>query len=126
ILLVRDHEEAAEVSNLYAPEHLSLQIADAEALLLRIERAGAVFVGPWAAEAFGDYVSGPSHVLPTDGAARSWAGVSVSSFMTSFVVQKFGREDAARLAGPAARLARLEGLEAHARAAEARAALRPV
>ncbi|MGH6876255.1 MAG: histidinol dehydrogenase [Rhizomicrobium sp.] len=125
IVLVRDVAEAVEVSNLYAPEHLSLQIADPEALLPRVERAGAVFVGPWAAGAFGDYVSGPSHVLPTDGAARIWAGVSVSSFMTSFVVQNIGRDDAARMAGPAAHLARIEGLEAHARAADARARLRP-
>lgn len=123
IVLVRNLEEAADVSNLYAPEHLSLQTADANSLLLRIERAGTVFVGPWSAETFGDYVSGPSHVLPTDGAARGWTGLSVASFMTSFVVQNVGRDGAARMAGPAARLARLEGLEAHARAADARASM---
>lgn len=124
-VMVRDAEEAAQVSNLYAPEHLSLQIADAEALVPRIDHAGTVFVGPWAAEVFGDYVSGPSHVLPTDGAARCWPGISVSSFVTSFVVQRVAREDALRMAPHAARLARAEGLEAHARAAEARTAAAP-
>ncbi len=118
---VRSLEEAVEAANLYAPEHLSLQVADAEALVSGIVSAGTVFVGAYAAETFGDYVSGPSHVLPTDGAARTWSGVTVQSFMTSFAVQQVTAEGAARLAGPAARLARLEGLEAHARAADRRA-----
>ena len=85
-----------------------------------IEAAGTVFVGRFAAETFGDYVCGPSHVLPTDGAARTWSGVSTASFMTSFVVQEIGRDAAQHLAPAAARLARLEGLEAHARAADIR------
>jgi len=124
-ILVRTVREATDLSNLYAPEHLSLQTADPESLLPHIDRAGTVFAGPWAAEAFGDYVAGPSHVLPTDGAARCWPGVSVGSFMTSFVVQRVEREGAALMAAPAARLARLEGLEAHARAADARAKISP-
>jgi histidinol dehydrogenase len=119
---VRSLDEAVEASNLYAPEHLSLQVADAETLAAGIVSAGTVFVGAYAAETFGDYVSGPSHVLPTDGAARTYSGVTVQSFMTSFAVQQVTREGAARLAGPAARLARLEGLEAHARAADRRGA----
>lgn len=119
---VRDLAEAAEVSNAYAPEHLSLQVRDANALAERIANAGAVFLGAYSAETLGDYVVGPSHVLPTDGAAKAFAGVSVASFMKSFVIQDVSATGLSSLAGPAARLARLEGLEAHARAADVRAA----
>ncbi len=117
---VRDTAEAVEVANLYAPEHLALQTADAAALVPRITAAGAVFVGPFAAETLGDYAAGPSHVLPTDGAARAFGGVATASFMTSMSVQSV-TADGARALGPvAAALARLEGLEAHARAADLR------
>jgi histidinol dehydrogenase len=119
-ILVRDASEAAEVANLYAPEHLSLQVADASVLVAAIDNAGAIFVGRFSAETFGDYICGPSHVLPTDGAARTWSGVSVLSFMKSFTVQTMDEVGARALAPGAARLARLEGLEAHARAADAR------
>lgn len=117
-------EEAADVANDYAPEHLSLQVSEPGAILPRIENAGAVFVGALSAETFGDYVVGPSHVLPTDGAANAYGGVTVASFMKSFAVQTIGEDGVSKLAGPAARLARLEGLEAHARAADMRAAPR--
>lgn len=119
-ILARDFDEAAEIANLYAPEHLAFHVADAEPLLGRISNAGAIFVGRWSAETFGDYICGPSHVLPTDGAARAWSGVSVTSFMKSFTVQTLSESGARALAPAAARLARLEGLEAHARAAEMR------
>ena len=117
---VRDMAEAVEVANLYAPEHLALQTVDAEALVERITAAGAVFVGPWAAETLGDYAAGPSHVLPTDGAARTLGGITTASFMTSMSVQSVTEAGARQLAPVAARLARLEGLEAHARAADLR------
>jgi len=120
-VLVREIAEAADVANAYAPEHLSLQVRDADALLPLLANAGAVFVGASSGETFGDYICGPSHVLPTDGAARAWGGVSVESFLKSFTVQTLSAEAARALAGPAALLARLEGLEAHARAAEMRA-----
>lgn len=120
-ILAADLAEAAAIANAYAPEHLALQVGDPEALLARIEHAGAVFLGARAAEAFGDYLAGPSHVLATDGAARSWSGVSTESFMKRLSVQELSAAAAAALAGPTARLARLEGLEAHARAAELRA-----
>ncbi|MBN8606058.1 MAG: histidinol dehydrogenase [Caulobacterales bacterium] len=120
LIRARDAAEAAEIANAYAPEHLSLQIAAPQALVPRLDNAGAVFVGAWSAETFGDYICGPSHVLPTDGAARAWSGVSVASFMKSFTVQEMNDIGARALAPGAARLARLEGLEAHARAADAR------
>lgn len=121
LILARDAAEAADIANLYAPEHLALHVSDPAPLLDRIANAGAVFVGRWSAETFGDYVCGPSHVLPTDAAARAWSGVSTASFMKSFSVQTLSAAGARALAGPAARLARLEGLEAHARAADLRA-----
>jgi histidinol dehydrogenase len=119
-ILVSDVAAAADVANRYAPEHLSLAVADADALLPLIRNAGAVFAGPLAAETFGDYLAGSSHVLPTDGAARAWSGVSVHSFMKAMSVQAVTPEAARRIAGPAAALARLEALEGHARAADAR------
>jgi histidinol dehydrogenase len=99
---------------------LSLAVGAAEPLLARIRNAGAVFAGPLAAETFGDYLAGSSHVLPTDGAARAWGGVSVYTFLKAMSVQTVTPEAVQRIAGPAATLARMEGLEAHARAADAR------
>ncbi len=120
-IVVRTLTEAAEVASAYAPEHLSLQVADPEPLIGSISNAGTIFVGCWAAETFGDYVSGPSHVLPTDGAARTWSGVNTAAFMKSFAIQEATEAGARALAPAAARLARLEGLEAHALAADLRA-----
>lgn len=118
----RDVAEAIAVVNAYAPEHLSLVVSDGEAALADVRNAGAVFLGCYGAESYGDYIAGPSHVLPTDGAARSWGGVSTASFMKSFTIQEIDAEGVSRIAGAAAALARLEGLEAHARAAEIRVA----
>lgn len=119
---VRDMAEACEVANLYGPEHLSIQTEEAERLIDRISAAGAVFVGRWAAETLGDYAAGPSHVLPTDGAARTLGGITTASFMTTMSVQTVSEQGAAALGPVAAALARLEGLEAHARAADLRSA----
>lgn len=120
VIRVRDLAGAREAANAYGPEHLSIQTVDAEALLPGIEAAGAVFIGRWAAETLGDYAAGPSHVLPTDGAARTLGGICTASFMTWMSVQSVTEAGAAQLAPAAARLARMEGLEAHARAADLR------
>jgi histidinol dehydrogenase len=120
ILIAATLDEAVCIANRYAPEHLSLAVADPEALVGAIRNAGAVFAGGEAAETFGDYVAGSSHVLPTDGAARAWSGVSVHTFLKAMTVQTVTPEAARAIARPAATLARLEGLEAHARAADAR------
>ena len=117
---VADLAEACAVANLYGPEHLAIQTLDAEQLVDRINAAGAIFVGTYAAETLGDYAAGPSHVLPTDGGARTLGGITTASFMTSMSVQSVSEKGAAALAPVAARLARLEGLEAHARAADLR------
>lgn len=119
-IMARDLDEAVEISNRYGPEHLSLQVRAPAPLISRIRHAGTVFAGGGAAETFGDYLSGPSHVLPTDGAARTFSGVTTAAFMKSFAVQTVAPHALPKLAPAAARLARLEGLEAHAQAAEAR------
>lgn len=120
IIIAEDRDAALAVANAYAPEHLSLNVADAESWVDGVNNAGAIFVGGASAETFGDYLAGPSHVLPTDGAARAFGGVTVHSFMKPVSVQTLSKDAARALAPAAARLARLEGLEAHARAAERR------
>ncbi len=124
-IIVADMNEAVEVANLYAPEHLSLAVEQPEMLIGEVRNAGAVFAGSSAAETFGDYLAGSSHVLPTDGAARAWSGVSVYTFLKAMSVQTVTAEAAQRLARPAAILARMEMLEAHARAADARLEVAP-
>lgn len=120
LILSADLEQAAEIANLYAPEHLSIAVADAERLVPSIRNAGAVFAGALAAETFGDYLAGSSHVLPTDGAARAWGGVSPYTFLKPMSVQTVTPGAVRAIAAPAAALARMEALEAHARAADVR------
>jgi len=115
IILVRDLEEAAALTNRLAPEHLQLMVAEPRALLAEVRHAGAAFLGRFCPEAVGDYVAGPNHVLPTGRTARFASGLSVFDFLkrTTWV-----EADAAALAavGPAAvALAEAEGLSAHAR-----------
>ncbi|MCY7339911.1 MAG: histidinol dehydrogenase, partial [Sphingomonas bacterium] len=116
-----DLDQAVAIANAYAPEHLSLATDAADQMVARITNAGAIFAGHRASEAFGDYAAGSSHVLPTDGAARFASGVSTLTFMKAITVQRLSPDAARALAAPVAALARLEGLEAHARSAEARA-----
>jgi histidinol dehydrogenase len=120
LLLLPDIAEAVSVSNAYAPEHLILALRDPRAWLPAVRRAGSVFLGDDAAEALGDYCSGTNHVLPTDGAARAWSGVSVSSFQTAISVQSVDRAGLEAIGPCAVTLARAEGLEAHARAVQLR------
>jgi len=117
ILLVRSLEEAVDLANRFAPEHLSLHDSS---LLARVRHAGSVFVGPFSPEAAGDYASGPNHVLPTGGAARLRGGLSVSDFLKVISVQELSASALRRLAPAITTLARAEGLEAHARSVEVR------
>jgi histidinol dehydrogenase len=119
VVLVRSLEEAVEISNRFAPEHLSIPDAS---LLPGIRHAGSVFVGPHSPEAAGDYASGPNHVLPTSGAARIRGGLSVTDFVKVISVQELNQTALARLAPAITTLARAEGLEAHARSVEVRSA----
>ncbi len=117
IIVVRSLEEAVELSNRFAPEHLS--IPD-DGLLARVRHAGSVFVGPFSTEAAGDYASGPNHVLPTGGAARLRGGLSVADYLKIISVQQLSSEALRALAPAITTLARAEGLEAHARSVEVR------
>lgn len=117
VILVRSVNEAVELSNRFAPEHLSIPDAS---LLPGIRHAGSVFVGPYSPEAAGDYASGPNHVLPTSGAARIRGGLSVMDYVKVISVQELSA-NALRAIGPSiTTLARSEGLEAHARSVEVR------
>jgi histidinol dehydrogenase len=117
IIVVRSLEEAVELSNRFAPEHLS--IPD-DGLLARVRHAGSVFIGPFSTEAAGDYASGPNHVLPTGGAARLRGGLSVADYLKVISVQQLSGEALRALAPAITTLARAEGLEAHARSVEVR------
>ncbi|MDX2153039.1 MAG: histidinol dehydrogenase [Bryobacteraceae bacterium] len=123
VIVVRSLEEAVEISNRFAPEHLS--ILDAS-LLPGIRHAGSVFVGPYSPEAAGDYASGPNHVLPTSGAARLRGGLSAADYVKVISVQELSAKALGRLTPSIATLARAEGLEAHARSVEVRGRARTV
>ncbi|MCP5345537.1 MAG: histidinol dehydrogenase [Gammaproteobacteria bacterium] len=120
IIQTRDLQEAAEISNRIAPEHLELSVADPDSLLEHIENAGAIFLGSHTAEALGDYCAGPSHVLPTSGTARFFSALGVYDFQKRSSVINCSPAGAARIAGTAATLARRESLQAHALSAEYR------
>ncbi|AXI83741.1 histidinol dehydrogenase [Xylella taiwanensis] len=116
LIKVATLDEAFEISNRYAPEHLILALREPRAWLDRIEAAGSVFLGDYTPEALGDYCSGTNHVLPTGGAARAYSGVSVSSFQNMISVQAASRAGIAGIGDCALTLARAEGLDAHANA----------
>jgi histidinol dehydrogenase len=115
LFLTRDLGQALEISERYAPEHLILQTRDDEALAARVRRAGAVFLGPWAPEAVGDYASGPNHVLPTGGAARAFGGLGLESFLRPVTFQRLTRAGLKAVASDVEALSKVEGLDAHGR-----------
>ncbi len=119
-ILVPDIRAAMEVVNLYAPEHLMLEVAEPRRWLPEVHNAGSIFLGPWSAEPLGDYCAGPNHVLPTDGNARTLSGLSVRDFVKTIATQEVS-PTGLRALGPAAIvLAELEGLDAHASAVRRR------
>jgi histidinol dehydrogenase len=120
MVTVANIKEALTLANLYAPEHLILMVADAAKHLPEVRHAGCVFIGDYVSVAFGDYVAGPSHVLPTGGTARFSSPLNVGDFMKLVDVVDVDAAAARELGAAAIRLARAEGLEAHARAVEIR------
>jgi histidinol dehydrogenase len=120
VFVVRDAECALALANAVAPEHLEIQTARPGELLPGVRHAGAVFLGSRAAETFGDYVAGPSHVLPTSGTARFFSPLSALSFVKFGSVVEMSERGVRELGGHAAALARAEGLFAHARSVELR------
>jgi histidinol dehydrogenase len=120
VITVRDLDEAADLCDRIAPEHLELCVDDPDALSAKITHAGAIFLGQWTPEAIGDYVGGPNHVLPTARSARFSSGLSVLDFLKRTTLAKMSPE-ALRAIGPAAEtLARSESLEAHGLSVTAR------
>ncbi len=120
VITVRDLDEAAALSDRFAPEHLELCVADAEGLMGKIRHAGAIFLGAWTPEAIGDYVGGPNHVLPTGRSARFSSGLNVLDFMKKTTIARMTPESL-RAIGPAAEtLAKSESLEAHGLSVTAR------
>ena len=117
---VRSLDAAVEYANEIAPEHLEIQVENPDALIPQLTSYGSLFIGGEAAEVFGDYCSGPNHVLPTGGAARFTGGLSVGSYLKLLTYQKLTPEGVRKLAPVAATLARAEGLDAHRNAAEIR------
>lgn len=120
IIVAQDDEDALRVANLYAPEHLIISATDASRWIPKITTACSVFLGPYTPETAGDYASGTNHVLPTYGAARAFSGLSLSSFIKSMTVQEITQSGLEALAPTLLKLARTEGLEAHAAAVDIR------
>ena len=121
IVLVRNlDEEGVELVNIIAPEHLELALKDAKAYVPKIRHAGAIFVGENTPETIGDYIAGPSHVLPTIGTARYFSLLRAADFMKVTSVISFTKQALQKLGPQASRLARLEGLTAHAHAVDIR------
>lgn len=119
-IVVRDVAAAIDVANLYAAEHLILEIEAPRQWLPRIQNAGSVFLGTWSPEPMGDYCSGTNHVLPTYGYARTYSGLSVLDFVKGITVQELSPEGLQTLGPVAVELANLEGLDAHASAVSRR------
>lgn len=115
VVQVRDREEAARISNSYAPEHLIINVDDPESWLPLLDNAGSIFMGRWTPESVGDYASGTNHVLPTYGYARMYSGVSLDSFTKKMTVQSLSWEGLQVLGPHVAKMAEVEGLEAHRR-----------
>lgn len=125
VLLADSIDEALDFTDRFAAEHLSIMTADAASHARALRNAGTTFVGPSASVAFGDYLTGANHVLPTAGRARSFSGLAVHHYLRSFTIQEIDEVGAASMANDVALLADAEGLPAHAAAARARASSSP-
>jgi histidinol dehydrogenase len=119
ILLASSIAAACDFTNRFAPEHLSLPTSP-DSLLKKITASGTIFLGPWSAQALGDYITGSNHVLPTGGWARMRGGLSSADFVKCITVQTVHRTGFHRLANDTIKLAKAEGLQAHANAVEVR------
>lgn len=121
IVVTRNDRESVELSDKIAPEHLSLQVKNAKKLLARVRNAGAIFIGAFTPVAFGDYIAGPNHVLPTAGSSRFSSPLGVGDFLKRSSVIGMNEKAFEKLAPTVIRLANLEGLTAHAASVEVRA-----
>jgi len=120
-VLTQNLDEAISVANTYGPEHLCLSVSDPWRWAEKVTTAGGIFLGEHSFEVLGDYVAGPSHVMPTGGSARYASALNVWDFMKVVSLIALDPATAARIAPTAATIAHAEGLDGHARAAEKRA-----
>lgn len=120
-VIVEDREKALDVINAIAPEHLQLMVADSETMAERVRNAGAVFCGPWSPASLGDYVVGPSHVLPTAGTARFSSALTVEDFTKDMHIVTADRDALRRLGPQVEVIAVAEGLDVHAESIRVRA-----
>jgi histidinol dehydrogenase len=122
LFLVDSLEEAFDLSNAYAPEHLIIETEKPRTWLSRVQNAGSVFLGAWTPETMGDYCSGTNHVLPTYGFARAYSGLSLTDFLKRMTVQELTADGLRDLGPTAVTIAEMEGLDAHANAVQVRLA----
>jgi histidinol dehydrogenase len=120
IFLVKDLEEAAEVSNRFAPEHLELMVENPRSILPGFRHAGSIFLGAHAPEAIGDYLAGPNHILPTGGTARFSSPLGVYDFLKRTSIIQFSPEAFGRYGASVAAFAVMEGLTGHGLAVSVR------
>lgn len=120
IVLTENLHQAVDIANRIAPEHLEILVKNPRELVKGIKNAGAVFLGPYSPTAVGDYVAGPSHVLPTSGTARFFSGLSVSDFIKSIHIISYSRKALERVKEPLEKIAGIEGLNKHLESAKAR------
>ena len=120
IIIVESIDEAIVVSNKFAPEHLELMVDNAKSYLKKIKNAGAIFLGPNTPEAIGDYIAGPSHVLPTSKSAKYSSGLSVFDFLKRTSIAECSKENFEKIGSAAKELAINEGLDGHARSIDYR------
>jgi histidinol dehydrogenase len=119
-LLIKGREEAIEIINQYAPEHLILAVKDEKYFLKRVVNAGSVFIGNYTPESAGDYASGTNHTLPTNGYARVYGGVSLDSFVKKITYQEISEKGIKNIGGVIEVMAEAEGLTAHKNAVSIR------
>ena len=113
IILTKNLKQAAEIANKIAPEHLEILVQNPQKLLKDIKNAGAIFLGPYSPVALGDYVAGPSHVLPTQGTARFFSGLSVKDFIKSSHIISYSKKALEKIREPLEKIAGIEGLQKH-------------
>ena len=119
-VVVENRDEAIELVNAYAAEHLIISCVDAEEIAEKIVNAGSVFIGAYSPESVGDYASGTNHTLPTNGFARAYSGVSVDSYVKKITFQRLTKEGLERIGPAVMAMAEAEGLQAHAEAVRIR------
>ncbi|MBI3605978.1 MAG: histidinol dehydrogenase, partial [Nitrospirae bacterium] len=120
IFVTASLDQAIDIANLLAPEHLELEVENPEMVMKRIRHAGALFLGHYSPEAVGDYLAGPNHVLPTGGTARFFSPLSVEDFIKKTSIIFYSKDELEKVSDDVVRLAQAEGLTGHAHSMEIR------